>query len=119
MLVFRKAMYGNGNSEVTQRAQRLANTMNVAIQTKEKEKKKKETTRLKITNPVIDFKALWQECKSIRFNPKNTEVTEMNSKSSQTEKSKTQWIKDLVKTTWFIGMVTSVVEFSNEGHNNQ
>ena len=76
--------------------------MDVAIQTREEKKQKK---RMKMTIPVIDFIALlcqeWSFCKQKK-------KKDLNSKGTQTKKSKTTRIKDFVKSPWFMATVVAI-----------
>ena len=59
--------------------------MDVAVQTSNEGNQKPQSSKLKITVTVIDFKALWQEWKSQPNNPEAFEITNCKSKSTQTK----------------------------------
>ena len=96
-----KAFLITMNIEMTEDTGHSSITMDVAIQTQEKEKKKeKMNLKPKFMAPVINFTALWNEWKS---EPKKQEIemTDLNTKSTQTKRSKKKWMKDAIKTNWF------------------
>ena len=96
-----KAFLITMNIEMTEATGHSNITMDMAIQTQEKEKKKeKMNLKPKFMVPVINFTALWNEWKS---DPKKQEIelTDLNTKATQTKRSKKKWVKNAIKTEWF------------------
>ena len=64
--------------------------------------------------PLINIKVLLQELKRTQKNKETTEMTDLNSKSTQTKKTKIKWIKELVKTTWFLSIFATFFHIASD-----